>query len=243
VEDYFRERDEVVPGKERRRTIETNSSLAEQRARPLLALFYERSGRRSLEGLRIADLGCGFGALTVYFAALGADVTGVDPIGSRLNVGRAIARRFELPAQFVRAYMQEVALPAGLFDLAVQNNSLCYVVDRGERATILRKTLHMLRPGGWVVIRNPNRLHPRDQFTGLPLLHLLPPRQATRVSATLGTDRSMVRVVTPGAAERELEVAGFSSVASSRSPGSRWPASVTRFARYQLVSGQRPDDA
>jgi 2-polyprenyl-3-methyl-5-hydroxy-6-metoxy-1,4-benzoquinol methylase len=241
VEDYFRQRDDGVSLGARRRTVEINSSLAEQRARPLLDLFYARSGRETLAGLRVVDLGCGFGALSLYFAAVGAEVTGLDPIGSRMKVGRTVAREYGLPVRFVRARMQEMDLPADRFDLAIQNNSLCYVLDRAQRAEILDRTHRMLRPGGWLVIRNPNRLHPRDQFTGLPLLHLLPPALATRLARALGRKRSTVRVLSPRAAERELEASGFSAVASSRSPGSPWPAQLSRFARYQLVSGRRPE--
>jgi 2-polyprenyl-3-methyl-5-hydroxy-6-metoxy-1,4-benzoquinol methylase len=240
VEDYFRQRDDGVSQQARRRTVEINSWLAEQRARPLLELFYERSGARSLSGLRVVDLGCGFGALTLYFAALGAEVTGLDPIGSRMKVGRTVALEHGLRVRFVRARMEEMDLPADRFDLAIQNNSLCYVLDRAERAAILRKTRQTLRPGAWLVIRNPNRLHPRDQFTGLPFVHLLPPAQATRVARALGRQRSTVRLLSPRTAERELEAGGFTAVTSSRSPGSRWPVGLSRFARYQLVSGRRP---
>ena len=46
-------------------------------------------------------------------------------------------------------------------------------------AIALRETHRVLRPGGSLIVRNPNRWHPLDQFTGLPLLQLLPPHQAT----------------------------------------------------------------
>ena len=45
------------------------------------------TGRDSIEGLRLIDLGCGFGALAVFFAGRGATVTGIDPIADRLEVG------------------------------------------------------------------------------------------------------------------------------------------------------------
>ena len=60
------------------------------------------------------------------------------------------------------------------FDLVVVNNSLCYVLDREARQAALRLA-GALSPGGWLVMRNPNRLFPLDQFTGIPLLGLLPP--------------------------------------------------------------------
>ena len=67
----------------------------------------------------------------------------------------------------------------------------------------------MLRPGGWVVMRNPNRLHPRDQFTGMPLLAMLPRGVIQRVTRSLGTHRSDVRLYTPGGSVRQLRKARF----------------------------------
>jgi hypothetical protein len=118
------------------------------------------------------------------------------------------------------------------------NNSLCYIVDRGRRRAALERTFAALRPGGVLVIRNPNRVHPTDQFTGVPLLGLLPPRAAQLAAAALGKHRSQVRLETNRAARRELRRAGFGEVRSVRRTGeSRLRASVTG---YQHLVARRP---
>ena len=85
------------------------------------------------------------------------------------------------------------------FDIAVLNNSLCYIVPRGERMRALRHTLRVLVPGGWLVMRNPARMAPLDPFTGLPLVHQLPPALAARLLRRRTPPRSAVRLRTGGA--------------------------------------------
>jgi ubiquinone/menaquinone biosynthesis C-methylase UbiE len=237
---YYAERGEVLEGAAGLNTLETNSGYVERRADPLLELLFLGTGGDSIHGLQVLDLGCGFGALSLYFAAHGGLVTGIDPIEDRLGVGRDVAAAHELRVHFERGRMEELELPDASFDLAVQNNSLCYVVAREDRDRALRETLRVLRPGGYLIVRNPNRWHPLDQFTGLPLIHLLPATRTNRVAELLGRTRSTVRLSSPPAAVRELRRAGFSDVAHVASPASRWPSFAKDFARYQHLLARRP---
>ena len=129
--------------------------------------------------------------------------------------------------------MEDLDLHDETFDLAVQNNSLCYIVPREDRRAALAETRRVLKPGGSLVIRNPNRWNPLDQFTGLPMIQLLPPGQTSRLAELLGRSRSEVRLTSPLEATRELRQAGFVDVALVASPASRWPALMKPFARYQ----------
>jgi SAM-dependent methyltransferase len=199
-----------------------------------------RLGADSLEGMRLVDLGCGFGALSVFFGAHGAEVTAVDSNVSRLEVGAAVAERHGLPASFAHGRMEELALPDAMYDVAVENNSLCYVVDREERRCALRETLRVLRPGGLLVARNPNRWNPIDQFTGLPLIQLLPPRTAVRSAAAVGRTRSLCRLTSPPEARRELVRAGFVGVIHHAPAAPGRPGLVNLVARYHHFSALRP---
>jgi ubiquinone/menaquinone biosynthesis C-methylase UbiE len=240
VIEFYAERGESLDDPAGINTLETNSGFVERRATPLLETLRRVTGRDSIDGLRLIDLGCGFGALAVFFARQGAVVTGIDPIADRLEVGRAVATEHNLPVEFSQGWMEKLEFADESFDLAIQNNSLCYIVDRGDRRAALTETARVLGPGGLVVIRNPNRWHPRDQFTGLPLISLLPPHAATRLAERLGRPRSEVRLVSPLEAKRELRRAGFADVTLAASPASRWPSFMTPIARYQHVVARKP---
>ncbi len=56
--------------------------------------------------------------------------------------------------------MQDLQLPDAGFDIAVLNNSLCYIVPTNERMAALSEALRVLEPGGVLISRNPNRWHP-----------------------------------------------------------------------------------
>ncbi|MFI5009026.1 MAG: methyltransferase domain-containing protein [Solirubrobacterales bacterium] len=192
------------------RTLDTNSVLAASRGRLLLRLLAEQ-GMGPISGLRVLDLGAGFGALALYFAHLGAQVVAVDPDEQRTRVALAIARRRGLDLDVVVAHAQSLPFPDASFDLVVANNSLCYIIGRDEHRAALSEMHRVLRQDGWVAMRNPNRLHPRDQFTGLPLLGLLPASLARRVTHALGHHRPEVRIHSPHRATRQVRSAGFTN--------------------------------
>ena len=240
VADFYAARGESLDGAPGQATLETNSGFVERRAAPLVEIIRRGTGRASIEGLRLVDLGCGFGALSAYFAASGAIVTGVDPIEARLDVGRSVASEHGLPIDFRVGRMEKLDLDDESFELAVQSNSSCYIVEHEKRRAAFSETLRVLVPGGFLVIRNPNRWNPRDQFTGLPLIQLLPPPAAARAAKALGRKRSAVRVTSPWEGLRELRRAGFTRVADVASPASRRPGFVKPFARFHHLTGWRP---
>ena len=212
-------------------TLDTNSVLAAGRGRLLLRLLAE-AGAGSIAGWRVLDLGAGFGSLALYYASLGAEVVAVDPNAQRMQIAVAIAKQRGLSVRVLAAQAQSLPLPDMSFDLVLANNSLCYIVDKHQHSLALSEIHRMLRPGGWVVMRNPNRLHPRDQFTGLPLVALLSPALAQRVADARGRHRSNVRLYSPGGAVRRLRKAGFSEAHWRAQPGRKLSA---RFAGYHHV--------
>jgi 2-polyprenyl-3-methyl-5-hydroxy-6-metoxy-1,4-benzoquinol methylase len=223
------------------RTLETNSSLAPRRGNSLLSLLAEHRPDLDLQGLRLADLGCGFGSLAVYLAYLGAEVTAVDSTAGRLGVGERVAREFGLPVRWVHGTLQDLPLPDRSCDLVLINNSLCYVVPRPERLVSLVHTRRILDPGGMILMRNPNRTTPRDPFTGLPVLNRLPPGLAQLCARAVGRHRSYVRLLSARAQRRELHRVGFEvlDICAARrrtvKPVDRWVAS------YQHVLARRPE--
>jgi 2-polyprenyl-3-methyl-5-hydroxy-6-metoxy-1,4-benzoquinol methylase len=217
-------------------TIATNSTLIEQRGRPLVAVVCAALQRVTLDGVRILDLGCGYGALSALLASSGASVLGIDVDPQRLDVGRQIVGAHGLDVELRAGRMERPLLAHGSFDVVLANNSLCYVVDPAGRERVLREAYRSLRPDGLLVIRDPNRLHPRDNFTGLWLVGLLSDRAANRVASLLGRRRSRVRLRTPRSSRGEVQRAGFLR-ARTVSPGGL----VRRqFAGYNILTAWRP---
>ena len=222
-----------------RTTLDTNSALVERRGAPLVEVLRREVGASSLAGIELLDVGCGFGALSLFFAFHGASVTAIDPHAYRIEVGQAIADLHGLPARFEQGRAQTLEAPDGAFDVAVLNNSLCYIVPRADRAAALTRVHAALRPGGVLLVRDPNRWHPRDQFTRLPLVQLLPSRHARAVAERAGRRRSNVRVVSPFELRRELREAGFGRVKQVTLHTGRRGALLNPVGRYHLHAAVR----
>jgi 2-polyprenyl-3-methyl-5-hydroxy-6-metoxy-1,4-benzoquinol methylase len=220
-------------------TLEANSGLAPRRAHALLSLLELHVPDIDLAGLRVVDVGCGFGSLAIYLAFLGAEVVALDVASTRIQVGERVARQFRLHVTWIEAPLQEIPLPDRTFDLAVVNNSLCYVVPRHERLLSLVHIRRVLRPGGLMLMRNPNRTALRDPFTGLPGLNRLPPRVADLTAHALGRPRSRVRLLSARGERRELRRVGF-EVIDIRAPSSHTFRSLDRWVgSYQHVLARR----
>jgi ubiquinone/menaquinone biosynthesis C-methylase UbiE len=239
VIEYYRDRGEAIDDDAGLRTLATNSTLVPQRARLLMELLARRRGENSIEGLKLADLGCGFGAMSLYFATAGARVTGMDPNEGRFQVGARVARSLGLDATFKRGWVEEMPLDDADFDLVVLNNSLCYLTDRSDRRRALEHVLRICRPGARLAMRNPSLASPIDPFTGLPLVHQLPAPLARPILKLTprGRSRSTVRMMSAAAAKRELRRAGFEEVRFERDSSERRPA------RYQHLTARRPPAA
>ncbi|MGX8011465.1 class I SAM-dependent methyltransferase [Mesorhizobium sp. ORM8.1] len=98
-------------------------------------------------GLRIVDLGCGFGWFCRWARAHGArDVLGLDL--SEKMLARARAEGTDAAITYDRADLDELSLPKARFDLAYSSLALHYVSD----AARLFGTVHQaLVPGGTFV--------------------------------------------------------------------------------------------
>ncbi len=237
--EHFAARGEDLDDDAGRKTVDTNSSLAAARADMLATAYLARSGHSTLEDLQVADLGCGFGALALALAARGAFVTAMDPNKRRMKLGARLAGEFGLDVRFKQGRLQDPDLETDAFDLVVVNNALCYVVDRADRRAALASVHRVVVPGGWAVLRDPNRAHPRDVFTGLPLVHRVPPRMTNALVGAFGVSRSQVRLTTPRTALAALRRAGFERV---RFDGAGGPAtSLDRLAGYHHISGRKPE--
>jgi SAM-dependent methyltransferase len=100
-----------------------------------------------MRGLRVVDLGCGFGWFSRWARERGAAaVLGLD-ISSRM-LERARAMTADEAIAYRQADLEALDLPAGAFDLAFSALALHYVVDLGALMSRLHRAL---APGGMLV--------------------------------------------------------------------------------------------
>ena len=106
----------------------------------------------SLDGARVADIGCGDGALVRRMAKAGARVTGIDPSEGML----ARARTAE-PAggeDYIQGYAEDLPLPDASLDIAVFFNALHHVPVE-QQAKALEEAARALKAGGLLCVVEP----------------------------------------------------------------------------------------
>ncbi len=100
-----------------------------------------------LRGLRVLDLGCGFGWFCRWARQQGAAaVLGIDM--SEKMLARARATTADAAITYLEADMEGAKLPQAAFDLAYSSLALHYVEDLGG---LLAKVHRALAPGGHLV--------------------------------------------------------------------------------------------
>ncbi len=113
-----------------------------------------------LDGARVADIGCGDGALSRLMTRLGAAVTGVEP-----SEGQLVRARAAEPAGdevYLQGVAEELPLPDASLDVAIFFNSLHHVpVEHLTRA--LAQAARALKPGGRLCVIEPLAQGPHFQ--------------------------------------------------------------------------------
>ncbi len=100
-----------------------------------------------MHGLRVVDLGCGFGWFCRWARGQGAArVLGIDV--SENMLARAEATTSQAAIRYLRADMERLDLPEASFDLAYSSLALHYVADL---AGLLAQVHRALAPGGKLV--------------------------------------------------------------------------------------------
>lgn len=106
-----------------------------------------RSMLPPLEGLRVLDLGCGFGAFARWAREMGAaSVLGIDL--SENMLARARAQTRDPGATYCLADIENLELPDASFDLVYSSLTLHYIADFGAVCVAIRR---LLVPGGRLV--------------------------------------------------------------------------------------------
>jgi len=118
-------------------------------------------------GLRILEVGCGVGGITLPLGILGAHVTGIDLDASDVAALRDGAARFELTN--VEAFVGDAYAFASeeRFDVAVASEVFEHLDEPRQLAAVLAQHL---RPGGLLLVTTPNGYGPWEQVNSLKLI-------------------------------------------------------------------------
>jgi 2-polyprenyl-6-hydroxyphenyl methylase/3-demethylubiquinone-9 3-methyltransferase len=114
--------------------------------------FATHRGQHPLRGLRVLDIGCGAGLLSEAMAALGANVTGVDPAERNIEIARAHARDSGLDIDYLNGSVE--SLGGREFDVVLNME----VVEHVENLEgFMRRCCELTRPGGMQFLATINR--------------------------------------------------------------------------------------
>ncbi len=141
-------------------TVTAISSLSVGGVEQLRSLGLEALQSKLKPGAPVLDLCCGSGEAAAPWLAAGFSVTGLDLSPLAL----ALAARRHPSLKRVEGLAEEPPLQDDSF-CAIQLSVALHEFPRRERELVLRQSLRLLKPGGWLVIVD---LHPAGPWLRLP---------------------------------------------------------------------------
>jgi 2-polyprenyl-6-hydroxyphenyl methylase / 3-demethylubiquinone-9 3-methyltransferase len=109
---------------------------------------------RSLQGLRLLDVGCGGGLISEPLARLAATVTGLDPALENIEAARQHASAQGLAIAYRAGRVEDLAAEGLLFDAVICLEVVEHVPDVG---TFIATCARLVRPGGLMLLSTINR--------------------------------------------------------------------------------------
>jgi 2-polyprenyl-6-hydroxyphenyl methylase/3-demethylubiquinone-9 3-methyltransferase len=159
---------------------------------------------RPLEGLDLADIGCGGGILSEPLARLGAHVTGIDPVEQSISAARIHAQNLGLSISYRAGTAEDLARENRVFDAVIASEVVEHVADVDAFLKICRS---LLRPGGLFILSTLNRTAKSYSLAILAAEHILKLIPA-------GT-HEWKKFIKPEELDRALQAAGFNRVRQS----------------------------
>jgi SAM-dependent methyltransferase len=159
------------------------SSSASWSDRCVIELEIEAIGSRLSSGQRVLDVGCANGYSSARYAALGADVLGVDFVPEMIEYAQA--RRAALPADvadrlaFVGGDIRTLEFEDGSFDAVVATRVVINLPSWEEQLQGLRECARVLRQSGLLLmseatVQGWERLNALRREWGLPDIPMPP---------------------------------------------------------------------
>lgn len=137
--------------------------------RRLLAYLSEQPG---VSGLRILDLGCGTGELTVLMRLLGFDALGIDVHGQHIELAKVLAKENGFsPDMFVHHRGEQLPFPDRSFDIVTMISVLEHLNDKAL-AHLIPELARICQ--GVLFVQAPSSASLRDDHTGLLFVPAMP---------------------------------------------------------------------
>lgn len=109
---------------------------------------------RPFEGLRFLDIGCGGGLLCEPMARLGAELVGVDPSATNIEVAKLHAAESRVEVDYRAATAEQLAGAGEKFDVVLNMEVVEHVADVG---LFVARCAEMVKPGGIMFVATINR--------------------------------------------------------------------------------------
>jgi 2-polyprenyl-6-hydroxyphenyl methylase/3-demethylubiquinone-9 3-methyltransferase len=113
--------------------------------------YFERA---DIKGLKIADIGCGGGLLSIPLARLGADVTGIDASEQNIKVAKLHAEKEEVGVNYLHTSAEELAASGEKFDAVLVMEIIEHVEDV---ASFMQACSQLVKDGGLILVATINR--------------------------------------------------------------------------------------
>lgn len=111
-------------------------------------------GNRPLEGLRLADIGCGGGLLSEPMARLGATVTGIDAGEKNIRIATAHAETVGVVVDYRSDSVEAMAARGETYDVVLNMEVVEHVADV---SLFLEASAALVKPGGLMFVATLNR--------------------------------------------------------------------------------------
>lgn len=108
------------------------------------------------EGRKILDVGCSNGATMVYMGLQGAQVFGQDLDAREVDRANAMLKRFNLQGEAKVGDAKRLAFDDNTFDAVISSDFMEHITN-DEKVAVLKESLRVLKPGGRLVTKTPNR--------------------------------------------------------------------------------------
>jgi len=201
--------------------------------------------------LKILDVGCGTGELSLLLAGMGYQITGIDLSNKMLSVARSKATASQLKAQFVTGDAESLNFDDESFD-ALINRHLLWTLPHPDSA--LREWKRVLTKEGRVIIIDglwmnyslENKLRRLIRDLSVIIMERQNPRKgwySKKIEAKLphphGMDAKVAREYLEEAGFTEIELRDLDDIMDIQKTHMPFSQKVTQNSTYYMICGQK----